>query len=203
MTENQENEPEVGYHICLWFAFTLADLAVGEVMPDSWRDHIPSVDINLLCPVGVSHLLINFFSFKIFSRSTTCHHRRQISPQSLHYLSICLASLCVSQQWNLLCRFLCWGFPCLIVAVSNSSILFFLVFSNMSCPTERLPQEEENLVTLYDPKTVAPPLWWIKRLNFNLWINLPLGEIYPPLGWISLTIGYLSCIFRLTTIVWL
>jgi len=62
MTENQENKPEVGFRVRLWFAFALADLAAGEVVPDSWRDHIPSVDINLLRPVGVPHLSNIFLS---------------------------------------------------------------------------------------------------------------------------------------------
>ena len=52
MIDNQENEPEVGYRARLWFAFALARLDPGEVVPASWMAHIPEVNVDLLRPVS-------------------------------------------------------------------------------------------------------------------------------------------------------
>ena len=50
MSQNQENEPKVGFHTCLWFVFALAHLDAGETVPDSWRTHIPEVGKSRLLP---------------------------------------------------------------------------------------------------------------------------------------------------------
>jgi len=61
MIDNQENKPEVGYRVCLWFVFALARLDPGEVTPASWKVHIPEVNADLLRPVS---LLIIYKSVK-------------------------------------------------------------------------------------------------------------------------------------------
>jgi hypothetical protein len=60
MIDNQENEPEVGYRIRLWFVFALARLDPGEVTPPSWRVHIPEVNADLLQPVSPCIFLMPF-----------------------------------------------------------------------------------------------------------------------------------------------
>jgi hypothetical protein len=60
MIDNQENEPKVGYRVCLWFVFALARLDPGEVAPPSWRVHIPKVNADLLRPVSPFIFLMPF-----------------------------------------------------------------------------------------------------------------------------------------------
>jgi hypothetical protein len=67
MSENQENELEVGFRTCLWFVFALAHLDAGGTVPDSWRTHIPEVDMDRLRPVSLifclSYILSTVFIF--------------------------------------------------------------------------------------------------------------------------------------------
>ena len=56
LTENQENEPEVGYRARLWFALALAHLNPDEAVPASWRLQIPEVDFEALQPVSSTFL---------------------------------------------------------------------------------------------------------------------------------------------------